>query len=460
MASQFVLTNPANNKVEATYDAVPVDGLKALIQTAHKTYREWRGTDLSARVDVLRGVARLMEDRKDELAATISREMGKRHVDAKGELDVCIAILEYYADHAVALLADVPVPSLDGSRAYVRKTATGALLGIMPWNYPYYQVVRFAAPNVVAGNVVLVKHASQCPESALELEKLFVDAGAPAGVYTNLFVTHDQLESVIADPRIAGVSLTGSERAGSAVAALAGKHLTKVVLELGGSDPYLIVSTDDMDATVVHTTKARMSNGGQSCNAGKRFIVLDELYDEFVAKSKAAFEAHNPGDPFDEASTFGPMSSESAAVELHEQVKDAIAHGAKAIVGGGRPGGDGAYFEATILVDVPREARAYSEELFGPVSVIHRVSDVEEAIRVANESPFGLGAAVFHTDVAEAEAIASRIDAGMVFINQREGGGPEMPFGGTKRSGFGRELGPSGIEEFLNHKLIYVPAGS
>ncbi|MEO9322766.1 NAD-dependent succinate-semialdehyde dehydrogenase [Nocardioides sp. C4-1] len=460
MASQFVVTNPASNKVEATYDRIDAKRLESALATADAAQREWRTTDLAKRADVLRAVAGLMEERKDDLAATISREMGKRHVDAKGELDICIAILGYYADHAATLLADVPVPSYDGARAYVRKSATGALLGIMPWNYPYYQVIRFAAPNIVAGNTVLVKHASQCPESALAIETLFADAGAPVGVYTNLFVDHAQLETIIADPRIAGVSLTGSERAGSTVASLAGRHLKKVVLELGGSDPYLVLATDDMDATIVHTTKARMSNGGQSCNAGKRFIVVEELYDEFVAKTKAAFEAHQPGDPFDDASTFGPMSSEGAAVELVEQVEDAVAHGATVLVGGGRPDREGAYVDATVLLDVPREARAFEEELFGPVSVIHRVPDVEAAIELANESPFGLGAAVFHTDVAVAEEVASRIDAGMVFINQREGGGPEIPFGGTKRSGFGRELGPSGIEEFLNHKLIYVPAGS
>lgn len=454
--SSFVVLNPASGEVEAEYPASTDDMVEQALASAASCYDSWRRVPVAERTTALRRVAELIEQRKTELASAVSREMGKRLVDALGELDICINIATYYADHAEELLADTPMTVSAGGSAVVRKSPTGPLLGIMPWNYPYYQVFRFAAPNLVAGNVVLIKHASQCPESAANIEKLFEDAGFPAGAYVNLFATHDQLEEIIADDRVVGVSLTGSERAGSHVASLAGRHLKKIVLELGGSDPYLILATDDMDETVTHATKARLSNGGQSCNAGKRFIVADDLYDDFVEKFAAAFAAQTPGDPFDEQSSYGPMSSAGAVEELDAQVRDALSHGARAIVGGERSASHPGCYEATILVDVPASARAFREELFGPVAVVHRVRDNEEAVRMANDTPFGLGAAVFHTDTDIAMEIADRLDAGMVFINARESGGADMPFGGTKRSGFGRELGPEGIDEFINKKLIHT----
>lgn len=455
--SNFVVRNPATGGVEAEYPASSDAGVEAALVDAAAAYNEWRTTPVEGRADRLRRVAALVEERKEKLARTVSREMGKRLVDAMGELDICISIANYYADNALSLLADAPLETSSGGRAFVRKSPMGPLLGIMPWNYPYYQVLRFVAPNLVAGNTVLIKHASQCPESAANLAALFHDAGFPPGTYVNLFATHAQLEKVIADDRVVGVSLTGSERAGARVAAIAGQHLKKVVLELGGSDPYLILDTDDMGSTVTHATKARLSNGGQSCNAGKRFIVLENLYDEFVTRLADAFADQRPGDPFDESSAYGPMSSMNALKELDEQVQDALARGATAVVGG-KPSDDAhGCFEATVLVDVPPNARAYYEELFGPVAVVQKAADIDDAVRKANDTPFGLGAAVFHTEVDVALQVADRLDTGMVFVNSREGGGADLPFGGTKKSGFGRELGPAGIDEFLNKKLIHLP---
>lgn len=455
MAYQIV--NPATGEIEDTFATSSDDQIHTAVSSATTAAASWRDVSIAERAAVLRRASELLLERQDKLAETVTREMGKRLVDAAGELGLSSAILAYYADHAEELLADIPRETTSNGRAFVRKTAIGTVLGIMPWNYPYYQVVRFAAPNIAVGNTVLVKHAAQCPQTALDIEELFRDAGAPDGVYVNIFASHDQIEEIIADPGIGGVSLTGSEAAGSRIGALAGKHLKKVVLELGGSDPYLILDTGDMDTTVFHATKARLSNGGQSCNAGKRFIVLEALYDEFVEKMTASFAAMIPGDPRDSSSSFGPMSSLGARDELAKQVRALISDGAVATTGGGPKDGPGAYFDATVLVDVDPASPGFREELFGPVAVVVKATDTDHAVELANNSPFGLGAAVFHRDTDIALAVADRIDAGMVWINEREGGGPELPFGGTKRSGFGRELGPEGIDEFVNRKLIFVP---
>lgn len=455
--SIFRVTNPATGETETEFDALTDAEVDDALNRAAAAYETWKNTPLEERANVLRQFASLVEDRRDELAEVISREMGKRLVDAKGELQYGIDIPNYYADHAAEFLADEHRDSPSGGRAVVRKSAVGVLLGVMPWNYPYYQVVRFAAPNLAAGNVVLVKHAPQCPQSAILIEDLFREAGLPDGAYINLFATHEQIERVIADPRVQGVSVTGSERAGSAIASLAGRHLKKVVLELGGSDPYLILDTDDLAGVVQHCTKARLSNAGQSCNAGKRFIVVEHLYDDFVAEFTRSMASMRPGDPLADDSSFGPLVSREAAAQLADQVEEAVTKGATAQTGGVPAEGPGAFFPATVLTGVKPGMRAYEEELFGPVAVVHKVADADEAVRLANDSPFGLGAAVFHRDPEVALAIADRLDTGMVWINEREGGGASLPFGGTKRSGFGRELGPDGIGEFLNRKLIHLP---
>jgi succinate-semialdehyde dehydrogenase/glutarate-semialdehyde dehydrogenase len=327
------------------------------------------------------------------------------------------------------------------------------LLGIMPWNYPYYQVARFAGPNLVIGNTILLKHAPQCPESAAAIEQIYHDAGFPADAYINIYASNEQIEWVIADPRVRGVSLTGSERAGAAVAEIAGRNLKKVVLELGGSDPFILLATDDLDATVEAAVGARLENTGQACNAAKRFIVVDELYQPFLEKFTAALTAVKPGDPTATDTTIGPLSSSIATERLADQVKRALDQGATLVAGGGH---DGNFFETTVLTGISPGSDAYREEFFGPVAAIYRVSSEDEAVELANDTPFGLGSYVQTNDPEQAMRVADKIDAGMVFINAVGLEGAELPFGGVKRSGFGRELGRFGTDEFVNKKLIRV----
>jgi succinate-semialdehyde dehydrogenase / glutarate-semialdehyde dehydrogenase len=457
---EYKVVNPATGVVESQFPNATDDEIAAAISRSDVAFRPWSTTSVADRAAVLNRVADLYAERVTELAALITREMGKTTAEAVGEIDFVTDIYRYYAEQGPALLADEPIPSSTGGRAIVRKTAVGPLLGIMPWNYPYYQVARFAGPNLMAGNTILLKHAPQCPESALAMEQLFRDAGLKSDEYVNLFATNEQVADIIADPRVRGVSVTGSERAGTAVASLAGQHLKKVVLELGGSDAFIVLDTGDLPGVVKSAVSARMENAGQACNAAKRFIVADALYDEFVEQFTAAMAAQTTGDPFDPTTTYGPLSSETAAAGLMAQVQDAVDKGATVRTGGTRPAGPGAFFTATVLTGVTPLMRAFREELFGPVAVVYKVSDVDEAVALANDTPFGLGGAVFHTDPAIALDVANRLDTGMVWINEAEGGGPDLPFGGTKRSGVGRELGPYGIDEFVNRKLIHVPAGS
>jgi succinate-semialdehyde dehydrogenase/glutarate-semialdehyde dehydrogenase len=379
--------------------------------------------------------------------------MGKPVTSASGEIDICVAIYRFYADHAADFLADEPIALLGGEgTAVVRRSALGVLLGIMPWNYPYYQVARFAAPNLMLGNTILLKHAPQCPESAAALAQIFADAGYPEGAYENLYVANAQVESIIADPRVLGVSVTGSERAGSAVAEVAGRHLKKVVLELGGSDPFIVLSTDDLDATVEMALWVRFfENAGQICNGAKRFIVADDLYDAFLEKMTAALRPIRPGDPTAEDTVLGPVSSVTAAERLTDQLERAVAGGATVALGGSR---DGAFVEPTVLTDIDPDNQAAREEFFGPFAHVYRVGSEEEAVRLANDTPYGLGAYLFTTDEAQADRVADQIDAGMVYVNIVGAEGPELPFGGIKRSGFGRELGRYGADEFANRKLI------
>jgi succinate-semialdehyde dehydrogenase/glutarate-semialdehyde dehydrogenase len=459
MSVEYMVVNPVTGAVESRFATATDAEIATAIERSHAAYRPWSETAVAERAPVLNRVADLYAERVTELAALITREMGKTTAEAVGEIEFVVEIYRYYAEQGPTLLADEPIPSSTGGNAIVRKTAVGPLLGIMPWNYPYYQVARFAGPNLMVGNTILLKHAPQCPESALAMEQLFRDAGLKSDEYINIFASNEQVADIIADPRVRGVSVTGSERAGTAVASLAGQHLKKVVLELGGSDAFIVLDTTDLPGVVTSAVAARMENAGQACNAAKRFIVADALYDDFVEQFTAAMAAQTTGDPFDPATSFGPLSSEAAAAGLMAQVQDAVDKGATVRTGGTRPGGPGAFFNATVLTDVTPEMRAFREELFGPVAVVYKVSDVDEAVALANDTPFGLGGAVFHTDPAVALDIANRLDTGMVWINEAEGGGPDLPFGGTKRSGVGRELGPYGMDEFVNRKLIHVPAG-
>lgn len=457
MSVEYKVVNPATGEVEKEFPTATDAEIAEAIGRVDGAFRAWSARPVEERAAVIHRLADLYAERASELAAIITREMGKATAEAVGEVEYVVDIYRYYADNAATLLSDEPIPSSSGD-AVIRKAPIGALLGIMPWNYPYYQVARFAGPNLLAGNTVLLKHAPQCPESALAMQALFVEAGVPEDAYVNIFATNEQVADIIADPRVRGVSVTGSERAGTAVASLAGAHLKKVVLELGGSDAYLVLDTDDLPGVVEQSVVGRMENGGQACNAAKRFIVAEHLYDDFVDGLTKAMSELKTGDPFDPETSYGPLSSEAAAAGLAAQVQDAIDKGATVRTGGGRVPGPGAFFQATVLTDVTPEMRAFREELFGPVAVVYKVGSVDEAIDLANDSPFGLGGAVFHTDTAVALDVANRLDTGMVFVNAAEGGGPELPFGGTKRSGVGRELGPYGIEEFLNKKLIHVPA--
>jgi succinate-semialdehyde dehydrogenase/glutarate-semialdehyde dehydrogenase len=450
--SDYAVVNPATGETLATYPTISDDALEAAVAGADAAYRAWRDVPVAERAAKIRRVAELHRERRDELAAIIVREMGKPLAAAVGEVDFAANITEYYADNAEKVTADQPLDILGEGTAVIRRTPLGVLLGIMPWNFPYYQVARFAAPNIVIGNTILLKHAPQCPESAAAIAQIYADAGLE-GVYTNIYASNDQAATVIADRRLQGVSVTGSERAGAAVASLAGQNLKKVALELGGSDPFIVLSTDDLDATVEAAVEARMDNNGQSCNAPKRFIVAEGLYDAFLEKFTAAMTASKMGDPFADDTVLGPLSSLAAAERLQEQVERAVAQGATLVAGGTR---DGAFYEPTVLTGVTPEMDVYREELFGPVGVVYRVAGEDEAVKIANDTSFGLGSYVYTNDPEQAERVANKIDAGMVYVNLVLADSPELPFGGVKRSGTGREMGLLAADEFVNKKLIRV----
>jgi succinate-semialdehyde dehydrogenase / glutarate-semialdehyde dehydrogenase len=454
--ADYAVINPATGETVKEYPTISDQDLKGAITAADQASHTWvPTTTVQERADMIRKVGELHEERSQELAEIIVREMGKPIEQALGEVGFCKAIYDYYADNGPDLLKDEPVKLLEGDgSAFVRRSPFGVLLGIMPWNYPYYQVARFAGPNLVIGNTILLKHAPQCPESALAMAEIFHEAGFGEGIYTNIFATNEQIEWVIADPRVRGVSLTGSERAGAAVAEIAGRNLKKVVLELGGSDPFILLSTDDLDATVEAAVGARLENTGQACNAAKRFIVADDLYDSFLEKFGAALTSVKPGDPTSSDSTIGPLSSKTASDRLDEQVKRAISQGAKVAFGGGEK--DGNFYPTTVLTEITPDNDAYHEELFGPVASVYRVGSEDEAVKLANDTPFGLGSYVYTSDADQALRIADKIEAGMVFINAAGAEGAELPFGGVKRSGFGRELGRFGADEFVNKKMIRV----
>jgi succinate-semialdehyde dehydrogenase/glutarate-semialdehyde dehydrogenase len=457
---KYQVVNPATGQLEREYPTATDAEISEILGRAERGYASWRRSPKAERAGILRRVAQLYADRADELAGIITREMGKTTAEAQGELEFTVGIYRYYADHGPELLKDEPLASNTPGTAWVRKSSIGALLGIMPWNYPYYQVARFAGPNLMIGNTIVLKHAPQCPESALAMEQIFRDAGLPEDAYINVFATNEQVATMIADPRIAGVSVTGSERAGSAVAAAAGQNLKKIVLELGGSDPFIVLDSTDLPTVAQAAAAARMENGGQACNASKRMIVADGVYDEFIREFTKAMAAQVTGDPTDPGVNYGPLSSERAAQILMEQIDDAVSKGAVVHTGGHRVDRPGAFVEPTVLSGVTPEMRAFSEELFGPAAVVYRVPDADTAVELANSSAYGLGGAVFSSDERLALDVADRLDVGMVWINQPEGGGPELPFGGTKRSGVGRELGPLGIDEFVNKKLIHTASGA
>ncbi|XVQ86643.1 NAD-dependent succinate-semialdehyde dehydrogenase [Microbispora siamensis] len=445
--------NPYNNEVLAEFPAMTDEEAGRAVAAAHQAFQEWRALAPAERAAVVGRAASLMRERREELARTVTLEMGKLIGESRGEVDLSADILSYYAKQGPALIADRPLPVEEGN-AVVANRPLGALLGIMPWNYPLYQVARFAAPNLVAGNTILLKHASNCPQSALALERLFHDAGAPPGVYVNLFLPSARVGTVIENPLVRGVSLTGSDRAGASTAERAGRNIEKTVLELGGSDPFIVLDAEDFDRTVEAAAVGRLSNMGQSCVSAKRMILLPHVYRRFVEELRRRFEALVPGDPLDSDTTLGPLSSEQAAANLVSQVRDTVAQGATLVTGGDRIGRPGAFVQPTILTDVRPGMRAYGEELFGPVAVIYQAADENEAVALANDTPYGLGGAVFSRDLDRARRVAERLDAGMVWINHPTSSHPALPFGGVKCSGYGRELADLGIQEFVNKKLI------
>ncbi|MEV5298374.1 aldehyde dehydrogenase family protein [Amycolatopsis methanolica] len=441
--SEFSVVDPSSGEMIAKFENPTDADIEAQLGAAHAAFPVWAALDAGRRAEVVARLGELHLERRDELAAIIGREMGKPAEQALGEVDFSAAIYRYYADNAEQFLADEPIDLLDGAAgsAVVHREALGVVMGIMPWNYPYYQVARFAAPNLALGNAVILKPAPQCPESALAIQEMVTEAGATPGAYSTVLATNDQALGIVADPRVVGVSLTGSERAGAAVAEVAGRNLKKVVLELGGSDPFILLGTDDLDATVDAAVAARLENAGQACNAAKRFIVVDELYDSFLTKFTDKLLA----------AEVAPLSSEAAARRLAAQVRQAVDDGAELTCRGRR---DGAYHPPAILTDIPSSSLAYREEFFGPVAAVHRVDSEDAAVVLANDTPFGLGSYVYTRDPEQGRRVARRLDAGMVFINAAGAEGAELPFGGIKRSGFGRELGRYGIDEFVNKKVV------
>ncbi len=448
--------NPFNNKVVKIFKEITGQALENKIAKAHKAYQSWKKTPIQDRTKILLKVAAIMRERKNELAALVTLEMGKLIAQSESEIEMCASVYEYYANHAAEFLKDRPM-QVDAGKAFVRLTPTGIILAVEPWNYPFNQVARLAAPNIAAGNVVILKHASNVPQCARMIETLFKEAGAPEGVFTNVYLSGSRVGKLAEDPRITGMSLTGSEAAGSSYAENAGRNLKKSVLELGGSDAFIVLEDADIDDAVEKAYLGRFSNMGQACTSAKRIIVVSAIADEFLKKFKAKITGLKVGDPMDPETQIGPLSSEEAVEKLEKQVNDTVNAGAKVIIGGKRIRREGAFFEFTILTGIKPGMTAYHEELFGPVAAFYRVKDEPAAIALANDTNFGLGGAVFSKNTERAVRVASQIDTGMVFVNKNLASRPDLPFGGTKRSGYGRELSPLGFEEFVNKKLIFIP---
>lgn len=448
--------NPANGEIVNTYQEMSYQETKAIIDAAHIAFNNWRKTDFKTRAEYMNKAAGLLKQRKKALAGLMTQEMGKLHKDGISEIEKCAWVCEYYAEHAAEFLATEEVKT-DMARSFVTYQPIGVVLAVMPWNFPFWQVFRFAAPTLMAGNSGVLKHASSVSGCALEIEKIFKDAGFPQNIFRTLLINKDKVESVIEHRNLRAVTLTGSTNAGRAVASQAGKNLKKTVLELGGSDPYIILEDADIKEAAEKCATARLINAGQSCIAAKRFIVVEVIYDAFLKAFKKAFESKKMGDPNDENSDLGPQASESLRDDLHAQVRESIHKGARCILGGEVPKKDGAWYPPTILADVTEGMPAYNEELFGPVASVIKAKDAEEAIAIANSSNFGLGGAVFTRNIERGQEIArDKIDSGMVVINSFVKSDPRLPFGGIKDSGYGRELSRFGIHEFVNIKAVSI----
>jgi succinate-semialdehyde dehydrogenase/glutarate-semialdehyde dehydrogenase len=447
--------NPATSKKLKEFSAFTEKEIEERLKRAEEAFEHHRREPFAKRGQLMLAAASLLEQGKKELAQTITLEMGKLLGGAIGEIEKCARVCRFYAENAERFLEDEPVQT-DAARSFVRYQPLGAVLAIMPWNFPFWQVFRFAAPALMAGNVGLLKHAANVPQCALAIEKIFCRAGFDEGVFQTLLIEAEQVEHLIVDPRVKAVTLTGSERAGSAVASAAAREIKKAVLELGGSDAFIVMPSADLKAALTTAVKARTINSGQSCIAAKRFFIADKVYDDFLRQFVERMRALKIGDPLDETTEIGPLATEQILNGVHDQVQKSIAAGAKLLTGGNRIHGPGFFYEPTVLVDVPRKSPAYREEVFGPVASIFRVRDAADAIEIANDSPFGLGASAWTGDPTEKELFASELDAGMVFVNGMVASDPRLPFGGVKHSGFGRELGAQGIREFTNIKTIWI----
>ena len=447
--------NPATGVLLRSFEPLTDDALLQKIRLADIAFGLYADVPLTHRALCMRKLAYLMEQETEELATLITTEMGKPLPAARAEIDKCIAVCRYYAEHATRILAPEMIET-DSSNVYVRWDPLGVILAVMPWNFPFWQVFRFLAPALMAGNVGLLKHASNVPQCAIAIEALVRRSGFPRGSFQTLLIDASQVEIVLADERVAAVTVTGSEAAGRAIAAQAGWLIKKSVLELGGSDPFIVMPSADLEEAVEAAVRARCINSGQSCIAAKRFLVADSIYDEFETRFIAGMKAMVVGDPMQEDTGIGPMATAAQVEELEAQVEAAKQAGGRVLTGGRRIEGEGNYFEPTVLVDVPRNSEIYREEIFGPVAMLFRVRDIEEAIEVANDTPFGLGASVWTHNQAEQKKFAASLQCGAVFMNAIVASDPRLPFGGIKRSGYGRELSAAGMREFLNAKTVVV----
>lgn len=451
----FRSVNPATGETIAEFEAWDGAAVDAALAANAAAFPAWAATPVAERAERVRRAGDVLRARRDEFARLITLEMGKLIKEARAEVEKCAWLCDYYADHGPDFLADTPITS-DAGRSFVAWQPLGTVLAVMPWNFPFWQVFRFAIPSLLAGNTGVLKHASNVPQCALAIESVFRDAAFPAGVFTTLMIRAGQVEDVIADPRVHAVTLTGSDPAGRQVASAAGRHLKKSVLELGGSDPFVVLEDADIDAAVQTAVASRYLNGGQSCIAAKRFILVDAIADAFLDRFKAGVEALVPGDPMDEATTLSPLARDDLRRDLHTQVQASIEQGAVNVTGCTPLDRAGNFYAASILDQVEKGMPAYSEELFGPVAIVMRARDEAHALALANDSPFGLGGAVWTGDSARGERFARQLECGCAFVNGMVKSDPRLPFGGIKQSGYGRELSQLGMHEFVNAKTVWV----